>query len=223
VSQQYIMKKCQCGAGLPVSLDQSEIKCKLCGAVYEVHRVHGRVQRVNGQIIRQYPVPFPTSLGLGAGETSKSVEVSVDVMWDERKTVFNQALLTFSAHIWRGVFSIRALEARLYINDNVVIAHGWSTWEGRCVTKSSETNIGAYLINGTNKFRLELVGSWELITAGIDAISVKFEAWFTGEPPIVKPTEPQWLTYLKWGAVGLGILGVAYLGIRVYESRKKRE
>jgi len=183
-----------------------------------------RRQRLCGQemTIKEYPVPFPTSMTLGANETIKVVDTSVDVKWNEAKTQLHQAILTFSAHSFRGFMSIRSMDARLYVNDQVVIARGWGTWEGGCITKSGETNIGAYLINGTNKFRLELVGSWELSTAGIDAITVRFEAWFTGEPPEVKPPEPEWLGYVKWGAIGLGILGAVYLGIRVYEARKKK-
>lgn len=182
-------------------------------------------QRINGQemIIKRYAVPFPTSMTLGLGETSKSVEVSVDVKWDPEKTVLNQALLVASFHSFRGLFSIRAMDARLYVNGQPAVARGWGGYEGGCITKGTEgTNIGGYLINGANNFRLELVGSWELETAGIDSIIVKFEAWFTGEEPTVKPTEPEWLTYLKWGLVGVGILGAVYVGIRVYEARKKK-
>lgn len=172
-------------------------------------------------IIKEYPVRFPKSMTLGYGETYKAVEVSVDVTWDERKTVLNQAVLAFSAHSFRGLLSVRRMEARLYVNEQVVMARGWAGDFG-CVTQTGETNIGGYLVNGSNKFRLELVGSWELNTSGIDAIYIAFEAWFTGEPPTVKPTEPEWVTYLKWGAVALGILGAVYVGIRVYEARKKK-
>jgi len=47
MSQQYIVKKCQCGAGLPVNPSQKEVECKFCGNIYEVRRVHG--QKINGQ------------------------------------------------------------------------------------------------------------------------------------------------------------------------------
>jgi len=182
-------------------------------------------QRINGQemIIKQYPVPLPTSITLGIGETFKSAEASVDVKWDPKKTIFNQALLVTSFHSFRGLFSIKAMEIRLYINDHLADARGWSMWEAQCITKGTEgSNIGAYLINGTNKFRLELSGSFEPITSGIDNIMVNFEAWFTGEEPTVKPTPPQWVNYAKWAAIGLGILGAVYIAIKVYEARKKK-
>ena len=174
------------------------------------------------QIIKQYKVPFPTSMTLGSFETSKTVDVSMDVTWNPTKTELNQAVLVWRAHYFVGFYAQRAAEARLYVNDNLVSARGWQANEG-CTTKGTEgTNIGAYLINGANKFRLELAGSWSPEHSGIDAIYVAFEAWFIGEEPHVKPTEPEWLTYLKWGALGVGILGAAYLGIRVYEARKKK-
>lgn len=179
-------------------------------------------QRLDGQqMIKTYPVPLPKEMLLGAGETFKSAEASVDVTWDPKQTEFNQAVLTFSGHLTRAFLSVRAIEARLYVNEALVIARGWTTWEGGCTTKTGETNIGAYLVNGKNIFRLEVSSSWELPGAGIDGISVGFEAWFTGKEPTVKPTEPQWLTYAKWGLVGVAILGSVYLGIRAYEARRK--
>ena len=41
------MKKCQCGAGIPVSANQSEVKCEFCGAEYDV--VKRDSQRIDGQ------------------------------------------------------------------------------------------------------------------------------------------------------------------------------
>jgi len=178
-------------------------------------------QRINGQEIKRYSVPFPADMILGAGQTFRSAEASVDVTWNPEKTVLEQAVLVFSAHASRGFLSVRAMEARLYVNEFLVIARGWEGWEAACTTKTGQTNIGAYLVNGTNKFRLELSSSWELPSAGIDGITVSFEAWYTGEPPTVKPTTPEWLNYVKWGAIGLGILGLVYVGIRAYEARKK--
>jgi len=46
--RQYIVQKCgQCGAGLPVNPNQSEVVCQFCGAEYDVFKRHG--QRINGQ------------------------------------------------------------------------------------------------------------------------------------------------------------------------------
>jgi len=48
MSLQYVVQKCQqCGTGIPVNLNQSEVECKFCGAVYDVVKRHG--QRINGQ------------------------------------------------------------------------------------------------------------------------------------------------------------------------------
>jgi len=182
-------------------------------------------QRINGQemIIKKYSVPFPTSMALGAGQTKKIALSDVDVTWDPKKTMINQALLVAWFHSFRGWLSIKAMEVRLYVNGQPAIARGWNAFEGGCVTKGTDgTNIGGYLINGRNEFRLELVGSWELPTSGVDSISVTFEVWFTGKEPTVKPVEPEWSTYLKWGAIGVGILGAVYIGIRVYEASKKK-
>lgn len=42
------MQKCQqCGTGIPVNLNQTEVTCNFCGAEYEVVKRHG--QRINGQ------------------------------------------------------------------------------------------------------------------------------------------------------------------------------
>jgi len=177
---------------------------------------------MNGITTEVHPLNFPTSMTLGYGETFKSAEVSVDVKWDERRTLLHSATLIFSAHSFRGFLSIRAMEARLFIMDHLAIAHGWTTWEGGCITKSAAVNITAYLINGTNKFRLELAGSWELNTAGIDAISARLEVEFTGVPPTVKPSEPEWVTYIKWGAIGVVAVVGVYLGIRAYEASRKK-
>lgn len=48
MSHQYTVQKCQqCGTGIPVNPNQSEVTCNHCGAQYEVVKRHG--QRINGQ------------------------------------------------------------------------------------------------------------------------------------------------------------------------------
>ena len=46
-NQEYQVKKCQCGAALPVRPDQESVTCKFCHSEYDVVKVHG--QRINGQ------------------------------------------------------------------------------------------------------------------------------------------------------------------------------
>jgi len=60
MSLQYIVKKCvQCGAGIPVNLNEREVACKFCGAEYDVVKRHG--QRVHGS--PQFDLP---SIVIGA-------------------------------------------------------------------------------------------------------------------------------------------------------------
>lgn len=49
----------QCGAGIPVNPDKSEVVCKFCGAEYDIVKVHP--QRVNG-----HPQFDLTSIFIGA-------------------------------------------------------------------------------------------------------------------------------------------------------------
>lgn len=156
------------------------------------------------------------------GTFGGKIDAFVDITWDKRVTTFNQAMLTWSAHYFVGAYAQRAAEVRIYVNDSLVSARGWQASEG-CQTKGNPEglNIGAYLKNGTNKFTIELVGSWSPEVSGVDNITGFLVAQFTGKEPNVKPTPPEWLTYVKWGAVALGIIGAVYIGIRVYEARKK--
>lgn len=174
--------------------------------------------------------PLPNHIGFGAftgGSIRK--DTYVDVVWDTKKTVLNQALLRWSAHLWRAVGSISAMEARIYVNDVAVSTRPFYSLDPTCTTKgvSEGVNIGMHLKNGRNKFSFELARSWEVAASGVDGISVRFVAQFTGEEPGVTPpptTSQQLLTYLKWGIVGAVAIGGVYVGTKaIAEWRKKKK
>ena len=172
-------------------------------------------------VIKRYPIPFPKEIVLGGSVSSDSKEVGVDVVWDERKTIINQALLTAFIHGRNDgwPFAPRAFEARFYVNDYIVAARGWGA-VASCLTQTVDTNIGAYLLNGRNRFKLEIVASWGPFSVGADAITADLEVWFTGKEPTVKPTPPEWVKYVMWGAIGFG--AIAFLGFVVVPLIKRR-
>jgi len=169
------------------------------------------------------PLPSKISFGAFSGGSLKK-DTYVDVTWDEKKTTMNQCLLTWTAHFWRALGSVSANEVRFYVNDVVVSARGWTSFEGGCSTKGNPEglNIGAHIKNGKNKFSIELTRSWEAAASGIDAITAFFVAQFTGEPPSVKPPPPEWWPYVKYGLIAVGaIAAVAVTVPLIREWRRK--
>lgn len=181
-----------------------------------------RLVHAQETIIKRYKIGFPGALVLGGSEGSKVVEAELDVTWDERKTVFQQAILFFQAHGRNDGWPIfpRSVDARLWVNDNLVGARRWPGANPACSTQTIDVNIGAYFINGRNRFKLEVVGSWGPFPAGIDAITADLEAQWTGEEPAVKPPPPEWWPIVKWGAIGFG--AIAFVGLVVVPLIKKR-
>lgn len=173
--------------------------------------------------------PLPDHIGFGVftgGSIRK--DTYVDVVWDTTKTVLNQALLRWSAHLWRAVGSISAMEARIYVNDVVVSTRPFYSTDPTCTTRgaSEGVNIGMHLKNGRNKFSFELARSWEPAASGVDAINVRFVAQFTGEEPGVTPpptTTEQILKYVKWGIVGAVALGGLYIGTKAIAEYRRRK
>ena len=183
-------------------------------------------QRINGQVtgpitIKRYTIKFPSdnikvpefwSSNTMKGETPK-------IQWDEKVTTINQAIFRCSAHGYAG-FGGGQMQVAWKFNETLIISRGG----GPCneMGNPQGTNVGAYLINGLpNTTTIEVVKNWGFVV-GIENITADLEVWFQGKEPTVTYPEPEWLTYLKWGALGVGILGVAYLGIRAYEARKKK-
>ena len=169
--------------------------------------------------------PLPTNIDFGwfTGGSIKK-DAYVNVTWDEAKTILHQPLLRWTAHSWRAIGSISAMEARMYVNDVVVSARGWTSSEGGCIIKGNPAglNIGAHLKNGRNKFSLELVRSWEAPSSGIDAIYARLAVQFTGKEPGVKAPPPEWWPYLKYGLIGIGaIAAVAVTVPLIREWRRK--
>jgi len=166
--------------------------------------------------------PFRTSMSIPSfGTYGGKIDSFVEVTWDPSKTTLNQALLSWSAHYFVGVYRQRSAEVRIYVNDVVVSARGWISTEG-CITKGSEgTNIGGYLKNGKNKISIELVGSWSPEVSGVDAIRASFIAQFQGQEPTVKPPPPEWQKYVVWGILGIGGITAAYLGVKLITTRRQ--
>jgi hypothetical protein len=204
-----------------VALKLVPLKQKFCGRLADLQQIITKDYNLLDPAVArptwQKSMSIP-SFGTSGGK----IDALVDITWDERETTFNQALITWSAHYFVGIYAQRAAEARIYVNDSLVAARGWQASEG-CQTKGNMEglNIGAYIKNGTNKFTIELVGSWSPEVSGVDNITGFLVAEFVGKEPNVKPTPPEWLTYVKWGAVALGILGAVYIGIKVYQASKK--
>lgn len=190
-------------------------------------------RRIDAQLIssiEQRRVPFPSELLSGPSpwsSTTSTTETELEIGWDPAKTELHQALISSLWHLRNDTALLPvSIEGRVFINDQLVIARGAFT-AGCTQLSGGPTNVGAYVINnkvegGKNRFRLEMLASAHLLTVGLDGINVNVQLEFTGERPEIKPPEPEWLTYLKWGALGLGILGAVYVGVRVYEARKKK-
>ena len=174
-------------------------------------------------IKKRYKIGFPPAVILAGSGGSKVREAGLDVTWDERFTVLNQALLTASMHGRNDgwPFAPRSFEARLYVNDNLVAARGWAA-EPTCATATVDGNIGAYFLNGENNFRLEVVASWGPFACGVDAIICDLELWFTGKEPEVKPPPPEWWEYAKWPLIGFGVITAVFLGLKAVEVVRKR-
>ena len=183
--------------------------------------VHAKLEEM---VIKRYKIPFPPDLILGGSVSSGMVEARLDVKWDERYTVLNQALLTATLHGRNDgwPFAPRSFEARLYVNDNLVAARGWMA-EPTCGTKTVDTNVGAYFLNGRNRFKLELVASWGPLACGVDAITCDVELWYTGKEPKVTKPPPEWFEkiwpYLKWGLIGVGVVGAVLVAVTLVKKR----
>lgn len=173
--------------------------------------------------------PLPTDIGFGIGGSGCiRKDTFLEIFWDERKTTLHAALLKWTAHSWRGIGSVSAMEARFYVNDVLVSSRGWSAFEGGCITKGNPLglSIRQHMKQGTNKFSLVLCRSWELPTSGIDSIRAHLVAQFTGEEPVVKPPPTaieEALGYVKWGIAGAVILGSVYFGTKAVAEWRRRK
>lgn len=177
--------------------------------------------------------PLPRSLNFGAfGSGTLRADSYVKVLWDVKKTVLNQALLTWTAHKWADFLGDRRIDMRLSVNDVLVSARGWDFGEV-CLTKGNPEglNIGAHLKNGTNKFTIEVVGAGAVGAGGIDYIKADFVAQFQGEEPTVEPAPVTWWEKLfagiKENAVWIGVGTVAIVGVvvapKIIEAVRKRK
>jgi len=182
--------------------------------------VHAQEEEKN---IKRYRIAFPPELILAGSQGTKVAEAGLDVTWDERYTTLQQALLVFSAHGRNDGWPAfpRSVEARLYVNDFLVGTRGWPGYWAACATQTIDANVGAYFISGRNRFRLEVVGSWGPLAAGIDGISGDLELQFLGKEPTVKPPPPEWFEYVKWPLVGLGVVAALFIGLKVFEAVKR--
>lgn len=184
-------------------------------------------QRINGQVtgpitIKHYPVKFPSStLATPSWPVSGSAiltGVTPTITWDEKVTTINQAILRCSAHAWSAAHDL----VTVYWKFNNILVVSRQNYPCSEMGNPEGTNVGAYLINGeANTMVIELT-RLGLFQVGIENITADLEVWFQGKEPTVTYPEPEWLTYLKWGAVAAGIIGVAYIGVRFYEARKKK-
>jgi len=175
------------------------------------------------QVVKRYRIPLPNSLILGGFETSKTAEAEISVTWDERYTTVHYAAFYATLHGRNDgwPFAPRAFEARFFMNENLIASRGWGA-EPSCRTQEIETGVLAYLLNGWNKFKLEVVASWGPLPVGPDAITAGLEVEFTGREPRVQLPPPWWWPYVKWGLVGVGaIAGLAFVVPKAIELVRK--
>lgn len=185
-----------------------------------------RRQRINGQVggpitVKHYSIKFPnTSLDVTTPWQNNMMEgVTPKIEWDEAVTTINQAIFRCTAHGYAGLGG-GSMSVGWEFNGNLVITRNDL---GPCneLGNPEGTNVGAYLINGeANTTRIRIVRRYGF-SVGIESISADLEVWFQGKEPKVTYPEPEWLKYVKYGLVAAGILGAVYVGIRLYEARKK--
>jgi len=203
------------------------LKRKFCGRLADLQETIEKSYNFFDSSVARPPWPKEMSIP-SFGTSGGKADTYIQITWDERVTTINQAMLTWSAHYFVGIYRQRAAEVRIYVNDNIVSSAGWQAYEG-CQTKGQfqGTNIGAYIKNGANKFTIELVGSWSPEVSGVDNITGFLVVQFQGKEPTVKPPPPgslpgeEWMNYLKWGAIAAGFIAVVYIGVRAYEARRK--
>jgi len=180
--------------------------------------VQGRFcgQRINGQVQETIiDVPFSPTMGGTCFEYSKIEEKKVQITWDAKAiTDLNIELRGSAGSDWPFPNSWY-IDLFLYVNDALVVSRRFTPSN---LTATWATNIGAHIINGWNTFRAEI--SKPGCNAWVKSLDVY--VWFQSNLiPKTKTQEQQLMEYLTWGAVGVGILGAVYLGIRAYEARKK--
>jgi len=184
-------------------------------------------QRINGQVtgeitIKHYSIKFPEgSLATPNAPMAGSATmtgVTPKISWDERVTTINQAILRCSAHAYCNFHDLVTVYWK-FNNQLVVSRQNYPCSE---MGNPEGTNVGAYLINGEENTMFIELTRLGLFQVGIDHISADLEIWFQGKPPTVTYPEPEWMQYVKWGAVAAVILAGVYIGVKAYESRKKK-
>jgi len=174
---------------------------------------------------KSYEVRFPVELGNNLQPFSTTVlrvTTNEDVKWTP-DTKISSAILRFKAHGRNDAAFITpvSMEGRVFINDVLVTTVGWYVTPG-CEIRESYIEVLQHLLNGGNKFLLELAISPHLLWCGLDSIHCTLEIDYTGDPPVIKPSPQWWEAYLKYGIISVIGIGAVFTGIKLWETAKRK-
>lgn len=161
-------------------------------------------------------IDFPSTIGGTCLKYYDSVVKKKEITWDPRaKLLYIELRGSASASFpFPGSFHI---DLYIYVNDNLVVTRRWTPFSPG--TKSWTTNIGAYMKNGVNTFKLEMR------KPGCNAWIKALETYvaFTTDKIGIPKVRPWWWKYAVYGGIGVGT--VAFIGLavpKIIEAARKR-
>jgi len=171
---------------------------------------------------KEYPLGFPSELGEGTWTKQ------VDISWNDAVTKVSDATLHVSAIL--GVGNATPLTpVRGAVS---FIVNGYVDGEEMtdiCVIGGCSRAVGfdypilGWLQKGTNEVKIIVRKSWGWPTfVTLSSLTCNIGVDFTGTPPEIKPTPPEWWGYIKWGMIGIGaIVGVSVVLPKVIEIARR--